>query len=263
MTLTGNPQNMIIGVNSNIGYVNFFSHLFIISIIGLFIIVFIVKVIYRKEFKNNSPLIINDKNIIVKRYGLKISFPIFITVIIFFFLSSIINLPIYMIALAGASLIILTGKIKPTNVLKEVDWVMLLFFASLFILVYGIQKVGLLNEFIQIKIPNDINGIITLNGLSLVLSQIVSNVPFIMVMLPLMKSLNSNILWLSLATGSTIAGNATLMGAMANLIVVQSARSKGVKISFWEFTKVGLIITVITLIFSILILYLEQIIGLV
>jgi len=87
-------------------------------------------------------------------------------------------------------------------------------------------------------------------------------VPFTVVMLPLMKAADSELLWLSLAGAATLAGNATIIGAMANLIVVESAGKEGVKIGFVEFMKIGIPVTLITLVLSILIFYLQILLNL-
>jgi Na+/H+ antiporter NhaD/arsenite permease-like protein len=90
------------------------------------------------------------------------------------------------------------------------------------------------------------------------MSQIVSNVPFTVVMLPLMKTANSEMLWLALASASTLAGNATIIGAMANLIVIESAASKGIKIRFMEFFRIGIVVTLISMALSFGIIFLEM-----
>jgi Na+/H+ antiporter NhaD/arsenite permease-like protein len=76
-------------------------------------------------------------------------------------------------------------------------------------------------------------------------------------MLPILKSASSDLLWLSLASAATLAGNATIIGAVANLIVIEVAKKYDVEIGFWQFFKVGIVITFITLIISIIILYLQ------
>ena len=127
-----------------------------------------------------------------------------------------LHLSIPLIALTGASLILLFGQIKPSKVIRQVDWVLLLFFASLFIVVHGVEKAGLMQSLMNhVKLSETAAGIGGIHILSLLMSQIVSNVPFTIVMLPLMKAAQSDILWLSLASASTLAGNATIIGAMA------------------------------------------------
>ncbi|HPO45177.1 MAG TPA: anion transporter, partial [Spirochaetota bacterium] len=95
----------------------------------------------------------------------------------------------------------------------------------------------------------------------LFLSQIVSNVPYTIVMLPVMKTAASELLWLALASSATLAGNATIIGAMANLIVIESAREEGVAIRFLPFFKVGMAVTLASFIISIAVLYVEYVLG--
>ncbi len=258
MTITGNPQNILIGMQSGIPYTYFLLHLLPISLIGMLLIVVITKLFFRKEFGKGNHLIFQEAEFNYNFQSMKFSVPIFIGIIILFFFSHTFNISIPLIALAGASLILIFGKIKPSEVIKEVDWVLLLFFAGLFIVVHGIEKVGVLDQFIKnTPISNNLEGIISLHALSLFLSQIVSNVPYTILMLPILKSSSSDLLWLSLASAATLAGNATIIGAVANLIVIEVAKKYDIEIGFWQFMKAGIIITVITLIISIIILYLQ------
>jgi Na+/H+ antiporter NhaD/arsenite permease-like protein len=256
MTITGNPQNMLIGINSNISYAHFMLHLLPVSIFGLLGTVWVVKRFYPAEFRNGTVISTGSHQFEYQYASMKFSIPIFAGVIIMFFLSKIIHLSIPLIALTGASLILIFGRIKPSKVIKNVDWVLLLFFASLFIVVEGAVKAGLMHGLIESKrLTESFEGIALLHGVSLVMSQIVSNVPFTVMMLPLMKPIAGDILWLSLASASTLAGNATIIGAMANLIVIESANGFNVHIKFWEFFKVGIVTTFLTFIISMLVLW--------
>lgn len=258
MTITGNPQNMLIGINSGISYANFMLHLFPVSLIGMIITIWVVRVFYRKEFGNDTVISSQTHEFEYQYNSMKFSIPIFIGVVVMFFLSKFIHLSIPMIALAGASLILIFGRIKPSTIIKNVDWVLLLFFASLFIVVEGAVKVGLMKGLIESKgLTNSLGGITVLHGISLFVSQVVSNVPYTVMMLPAMKPLSSDILWLSLASASTLAGNATIIGAMANLIVIESANGHGNKIRFWEFFKIGIVTTLLTFVVSIVVLWLS------
>ena len=187
---------------------------------------------------------------------MKYSIPIFILVIVAFFFSKEFHISYPVIALTGGSLVLLLGKIKPSKVIKEIDWVLLLFFASLFIVVSGIEKYQLLDPFIhQFKMNTTLSGISSLHGLSLILSQIVSNVPFVILMTPMLKPLHDNFLWLALASSSTLAGNLTIIGAMANLIVIEIAKKQGIQIKFFQFLKLGAIITFFSFVLSISLIY--------
>lgn len=250
MTITGNPQNMLIGLNSGISYVDFLLKLFPISLVGLVFCIFVVRLIYRKEFRDKSKLsyVASDKYNVRDMYS---SIIVFVLVVLAFFFGKLLGLSIAVIALVGASLIILFGKHKPEKLIKDVDWVLLLFFASLFIVVGAVQKVGLLDGILNIGLEENFAGLISIHSISLVLSQVLSNVPYTVLMLPLMNVVDSETLWLALASASTLAGNATIIGAMANIIVIESADNFGVKIGFWEFFKSGIIITILTFVVSV------------
>lgn len=265
MSITGNPQNMLIGISSGISYSKFLLVLMPISLIGMWISSEVVRLFYKKQFQNNNNLVLNDDIGFGYNFkSMKYSVPIFIGVIVLFFLSNYIKLSIPVIALIGASLILIFGKIKPSVIIKEVDWVLLLFFASLFIVVHAVEKVGILNVFMQNNLlSTSLSGIISLHGFSILMSQIVSNVPYTIIMLPPMKEANSELLWLTLASASTLAGNATIIGAMANLIVLESAEKYKISIKFWEFAKVGIIVTFASVMFSVLILWLEFYFGII
>jgi len=146
-----------------------------------------------------------------------------------------------------------------------VDWVLLLFFASLFIVIHAVEKEQLLAVFIQgLNLSNDFNGLEIIHGLSLVLSQIVSNVPFTILILPLMKSSGAGeMLWIALASAATIAGNLTLVGAMANLIVAEIALRYGIVIKFGEFMRYGIPATITGLVISWGIIWLEYLTGII
>jgi Na+/H+ antiporter NhaD/arsenite permease-like protein len=270
MTITGNPQNMLIGINSGISYGHFLLFLLPVSVTGMLVIVYFVKWYYpsvitarfpktNKKIKPDMAAV--EKETFFNYSSMRFSVPIFILVIIMFFLSRPLNLSIPLIALIGASLILLLGRIKPSKVIRQVDWVLLLFFASLFIVVHAVEKAGLMEQVLNhVKLTENGAGIAGIHLVSFLLSQIVSNVPFTRLMLPMMKTANSEVLWLALASASTLAGNATIIGAMANLIVIETAESKGVKIKFMEFFKIGIVVTIISMILSFGILYLQMLI---
>lgn len=256
IAMTGNPQNMLVGISSGISYFDFLLRLLPVGVVGMAFSVLVVRIVYRKEFSDKSPLrahkIENPKG-----SGVVISSVIFILLVVGFFFGKLLGLPICVIALAAAGLVILLSKHRPAELMQQVDWVLLLFFASLFIVVGSVRQSGLLDFLLDIPLEENLAGILSLHGASLVMSQILSNVPYSVLMLPLMQSVNSETLWLALASAATLAGNATVIGAMANLIVIEQAEKEGVRISFWEFFKSGFAVTVLSLLFSVLVLWLQ------
>lgn len=258
MTITGNPQNMLIGISSGMDYSRFLLCLLPVSLAGLIAIYYIVRFVYQGDFREVKPLGALNDHFEYKLWSMRVSVPVFAVVVILFFAGKVMGLSIPVIALAGASVIMLFGHVKPRRVIKEVDWVLLLFFACLFIVVHGVEKAGILNPLLEHSVfGHDFGSMVSIHGLSLAGSQVVSNVPFTILMIPLLKPVQSDFLWLSLASASTLAGNATIIGAIANLIVIESAQKQGIKISFREFLKTGLPLTVITLLISVAVLYAE------
>ncbi len=253
MTITGNPQNMLIGVNSGIGYAEFLARLAPVSIGSMVIIVLVMRWLYPTLFTHRRTITYNLPGNDYNYTSMKFSVPVFLLVIFLFFTGHYLHFSIPVIALFGGALVLLLGRIKPSKVIAKVDWVLLLFFASLFIVVAGIEKVGVFDTIVDANLlRQDIKGLGLVHLLSLVLSQVVSNVPFTIIMLPFMKAANSDLLWLSLASASTLAGNATIIGAMANLIVIETAERDGVRIRFKDFLLPGMSVTVLSFALSFL-----------
>lgn len=141
-------------------------------------------------------------------------------------------------------MLLVTRRIKPEKVLQQVDWNLLVMFSGLFILTAATSELNLLQIFTPFV--NNSLGLLTAVGL---LSNIVSNVPAVLLLQPLIPRDHTQS-WLILAAGSTLAGNLTLFGSVANLIIVESAAKLGYKLTFWEHLRFGLPLTAITLILT-------------
>lgn len=255
MTITGNPQNILIGIKSGIPYGVFLLYLFPVSIISMALIFYLIKKLYKSMVPGSFESDEKIENFEYDIKSMKYSVPIFLLVVAAFFLSHEINVSYPVIALGGASLVLLFGKVKPSRVIKEVDWVLLLFFSSLFIVVHAFEKAGYIGSIISnFRLSQGTGGIFSLHMISLVLSQVVSNVPYTILMIPILSGINDRIIWLTLASASTLAGNLTIIGAMANLIVIELAKNYKIEIKFFEFFKAGIIITLLTFAVSVLIL---------
>ncbi|MCF0211072.1 MAG: hypothetical protein HUK18_07210 [Bacteroidales bacterium] len=251
MTMTGNPQNMLLGISSGVSYFYFLVRLLPIAVLGMAIIILFVKLFYKKTFADKSPLQC-EGSFSYNFKDMRNTLIIFCLVIAGFFFGKIFNISIPLIALSGAALTILFSRAEPEEVLQGVDWSLLLFFASLFIIVSSVKDAGLLDSLMQIQLKDNLQGIIFIYLITLVFSQILSNVPYTVLMLPLLQVAGSEILYLHLAASSTIAGNLTIVGAMANLIVIEQAAKDNVRISAKTFLIIGLPSTIITLALSIL-----------
>jgi Na+/H+ antiporter NhaD/arsenite permease-like protein len=153
-----------------------------------------------------------------------------------------------LVAAAGAAALLVTRRVKPARVYRQVDWDLLVLFVGLFVVVAGARHAGLSDDVFALLRPL---GIDTVAGLSIVtafLSNVISNVPTVMLFAHVMPSFpNPRSAWLTLAMSSTLAGNLTLVGSIANLIVVESARKEGVVLTFWDYLKVGVPVTAVTI----------------
>jgi Na+/H+ antiporter NhaD/arsenite permease-like protein len=176
-----------------------------------------------------------------------------------FFLSSVIGVGMPLIALSSAALVLVVGKARPSAVIKEVDWVLLLFFAGLFVVIEGAHSSGILEPLVERMVATPgAWGIASVSMVSTVVSQLVSNVPMTMLAIPVIGNVPGDTLWIALAAGATLGGNLTLIGAVANIIVVEGADREGVRIGFLEFLKVGALVTSVTVGLEILILAAEH-----
>ena len=258
MTMTGNPQNMLIGITSKIPYLSFFGALFPVALIGFCVCIAVISLVYRKQIKTGTALPRpRMPNYQVRKPLLAKSLLACACVLSGFTM----GYPYSLVAAAGAVALLLIGGVRTETVLEGVDWTLLLFFSGLFVVMHGVESSGLVGAVISradnLSTFPAIGRIAGLSAVSMIISNIVSNVPAVMLLKPLIQSLgNDRISWLTLAMSSTLAGNLTLIGSVANLIVAQQARRK-VEISFREYFRVGALITIITLASGILVLAVE------
>ena len=260
-TIIGNPQNMLIGVTSGITFTRFFLYMLPISLASTAALISIIYLFYRRSFESNfyDP---GDQAIDKSSYdigAIKRLAPILILVTVVFFLSSFIKVGIPLIVLSSAAVVLVVGKLKPSIVIKEVDWVLLLFFAGLFVVIEGAHRSGVLDPLIDRMVTTPgLWGIASVSLVSTVVSQLVSNVPLTMLAIPIIRDVPGHTLWITLAAAATLGGNLTIIGAIANIIVVEGADREGVKIGFFEFFKVGAVVTAVTVGLVILILWVEH-----
>jgi Na+/H+ antiporter NhaD/arsenite permease-like protein len=243
-TITGNPQNMIIGSLSHISYGTFTAALSPIAGIGLVLTLGLIALVYRSEFWTRQRLggeaepAHADWPIIAKSVAVSLA------MVAGFFA----GIPPAEVAIVAGAVLLLTRRVKSEKVYAEIDWTLLLMFAGLFIVVAGLEHIVLSPEVIGAVGHLHLDRIPVLSGITAILSNIVSNVPSVLVLKPFIAQLQSQQqAWLTVAMASTLAGNFTLVGSVANLIVVQRARAQNVEIGFWEYFKVGAPLTVLTI----------------
>ena len=241
-TLTGNPQNMMIGAFSHIPYLRFAGALAPVAAVGLGLTVLLIALVYRNEFKAAPRVDIVKPRVRVNRVLLWKSMIAAAAMIVLFF----VGWPVSKVALVTGAVLLITRRVKPEKVYREIDWPLLVLFAGLFVVIAGVEK-SLLNGSLQEWVRHlHLDRIGVLSLWSTVLSNLVSNVPAVLLLKPFVERLaHPNQAWLALAMSSTLAGNLTLLGSIANLIVVERARH-AVKISFLEYLKVGVPLTLLT-----------------
>lgn len=256
LTITGNPQNMFIGIQSSIPFLRFVLFMLVPVAVGIGMIYVIIRLVHKKEISIGPlPEFMGREPKLKRLLTYKTLGALAITLVLF-----IVGVGYPLAALIGASIILLIAMVPPRHVLKEIDWTVLLFFAGLFIVMGAFEKAGYMAKVLEFATRyvthSNLGGFLGLSTLTAVLSNIVSNVPAVILMKPLIAQLGgTEKLWILLAMASTFAGNLTLVGSVANLIVAEKAHSQNVRLDFVSYLKVGLPVTVITIIFGTLWLF--------
>jgi Na+/H+ antiporter NhaD/arsenite permease-like protein len=245
-TLVGNPQNMIVGTFSHWPYLKFFLAMVPIAAIGLAIDYFALTFFFKHEMKHQlKPHEVVHENKIDKPLLFK-SLAVMAIVVTGFSAGA----ELAFMSILGAAILILVANKRPDEIFAKINWSLLLFFASLFIVVGGINRVGiveqahkLLENYFSISTTQQIA---TFSFASLILSNIVSNVPYVIIVQHWIGAFTSPMLmWLVLAMSSTFAGNLTVAGSVANMIVLELSKERA-PFKFWEFTKVSGTIALLT-----------------
>ena len=250
-TITGNPQNMLIGSFSGIPYRDFAAALSPVAAVGLLVLIAMIALIYRREFLTAAPrVIIKPPPVRVHRALAWKSTIVSAGMIVFFFA----GWPVSKVALVAGALLLVTRRVKPERVYAQIDWSLLVLFIGLFIIVRGVEKTSLSADLFAIASRLHLERPGVMSAFAAALSNIVSNVPAVLVFRPFIPHLpDARHAWLTLAMSSTLAGNLTVLGSVANLIVLERARHK-VRIGFWEYARVGVPLTVLTIALGIFLL---------
>jgi Na+/H+ antiporter NhaD/arsenite permease-like protein len=261
-TAVGNPQNAYIATKAGMSFVEFAAHALPISLICLPVAFFMLFLIFRKNLVSKDGVPPKDDGIEVDRARLWAALIITTGAFAGFTVSSFVGIGIHVIAMAAGILaLIVVMSRAPKNavwVAKKVNWSILVFFIGLFILMGAVNESGLLGEIASL-FPGFGEGetasIIGVAGFSAVLSNLVSNVPAVMLIGDMLPD-GSITMWIALAASSTLAGNATLIGSAANVIVAERSEEEKIYFNFWKFAAIGVPVTLVTLLIAVGILYL-------
>lgn len=243
-TVIGNPQNMLIGTSSGISFGAFAAALTPVALGGLAIAWVILLLIYRKDLGPREVALEQPIQARIRRPRLVKSLGATALMLLLAFL----GVPVALAAAIGASFLLVTRRMRPERVFKEIDVTLLVFFASLFVVTASVAHSPLFRGWLaplEDLLEKGPTGLILLGA---TLSNLISNVPAVLLLRPSIAALeNPEPAWLLLAMATTLAGNLTLLGSVANLIVAESAARQGVKLSFGTYLKAGLPITLLTL----------------
>ncbi|HKT19900.1 MAG TPA: anion transporter [Stellaceae bacterium] len=243
-TITGNPQNMIIASLSHIAYRDFAATLAPVALLGLCLALALIALGHRAEFRPGAPLPAMALKLRWNRPLLIVSLVATMAAIAGFFWGIA---PPKVAIVVGA--LLLLHPIKPMRVYREIDWSLLLLFVGLFIVLAGAEK-ALLTPGLRHAVEGaGLDRVPVLTFIAAALSNLLSNVPAVLALAPFIRDLADPArAWLTLAMAATLAGNFTILGSVANLIVVERARREGIEIGFGAYFRIGAPLTLATLV---------------
>jgi Na+/H+ antiporter NhaD/arsenite permease-like protein len=248
-TLTGNPQNMIVGTASGIPYLEFALTLTPLALLGLGVIWAVLVAMYPRDLR------IGERFDLPAEDGELLSRPLLVKTLIIaagLLAAFLAGVPVALASFLAAALLLVTRRHQPHLVFAEFDWSLLVFFAALFVVSGALETGGVTRELFDLEAAARQATILSLTALTAGLSNLISNVPAVMLLRPVAAAMpDARMGWFTIAAASTLAGNLTLLGSVANLIVAESAARRRIELSFWEYTKSGLIITLITLVLTV------------
>ncbi|HUJ80036.1 MAG TPA: anion transporter [Nitrospiria bacterium] len=251
MTLVGNPQNMLIGIRSRIPFLDFLGALWPVALGGLLIDFAVIWWVYRDALRWNVEGVARSE----PAYAEAGRMPLILSLLVMaaFLVLLMAGFPPQAVAIAMGALVILLESHRPGRLLQQVDWSLLVLFAGLFIVMQGVERAGAIDRLLRLTGGRLAGGPdpAALTVTSALVSNLVSNVPAVLLLSPVLKAAGATAQgWLTLAMSSTLAGNLTVIGSAANLIVFETARRAGVAIGVTNYLKIGLPVTLLSLAFG-------------
>jgi Na+/H+ antiporter NhaD/arsenite permease-like protein len=249
-TFLGNPQNILIASLSGVSFTSYLVTALPIAFIGLFISYSIIAYFHRQALqgyiaREAQARVFFHKYLIIK------SLAVLVLVIII----SIAGKDLAITSSLGAALLLMTRRVEPNKIYASIDFNLLIIFVGLFVIVGGVEQSGLMALVVQQSAKFiDIHNKAVFAIFTIGLSNVVSNVPAVMLLKFFLPTTGTAMWWKALALFSTFAGNLTITGSIANLIVVEIAKRQNIHIGFWDYLKVGLPITISTALLGLLVL---------
>ena len=262
-TLIGDPPNIIIASRAGLSFNDFLVNLAPIVVVLMVVFIGLCWLLFRRSLHYDAERVsalmaLDEKEVIRDRRLLARSVVVLLAVMVGFMASSALDVEPSLIALLGAGALVAISRLDPPEYLEEVEWSTLVFFMGLFVMVGALVEVGVigrLGELLTSAVGD--HYFLAASGLlwfSAVLSGIVDNIPYVATMAPLVQDLvdagqgapGARALWWALALGADLGGNATAVGASANVVVIGIAARNGHPISFWQFTRYGIVVALVT-----------------
>lgn len=266
-TLIGDPPNIIIASRSGLSFNDFLINMAPMAALALAVFVAMIPVLFRGSFSVDPERVadvmaLNEREAIKDRRLLIICGAVLAAVFTGFIGHTAFHIEPSVVALLGAGVLVLLSRSRPRDYVPSVEWETLLFFAGLFIMIGALVQTGVIGQLAEAAARATGGDALTATMLilfvSALLSGVIDNIPYVAAMSPIVLQLSEGVadpvqaqaLWWSLAIGADFGGNLTAIGASANVVVLGIARRAGYPISFWEFTKKGAVVTVVTIVLA-------------
>ncbi|TYB64788.1 ArsB/NhaD family transporter [Nonomuraea sp. PA05] len=263
-TLVGDPPNIIIASRGGLSFNDFLVHMAPMVIVLMAVFVGLCHLLFGRTFRYDPEraaevMALNEREAIADRRLLWQSLAVLALVLAAFVLHPVLHYEPSVVALLGAGVLVAATRVTTEQAIAEVEWPTLVFFAGLFVMVGALVETGVIGELSRAAVAAT-DGQLEVTtmgvlGLSAVLSAVVDNIPYVATMSPIVEQLvqasgdgPGQVLWWALAFGADLGGNATAVGAAANVVVLGIAARNGTPISFWQFTRYGLVVTVVTVV---------------
>ena len=258
LTIVGNPQNMLIGLWSQIGFATFALRMLPVVAGALALTSAVLLWLFRRELSAAFPARVVPEEAQVDRPLVLVALAIFGVA----FGAWLAGRSLPQVAIASGAVMLAVARRDPKPALEKVEWELLLFFGALFVVMRGLEQsgaVGLINAegTHAIELGGRWTTAAAVSGVMLVLSNLISNVPAVLLWRSVVPTLpDPKLVWQVMAMSATFAGNLLLVGSMANLIVAERAEARGVAIGYWEYARAGVPVTLATLAWGIVVLVL-------
>jgi Na+/H+ antiporter NhaD/arsenite permease-like protein len=247
-TITGNPQNILIGTVSGLSFARFTAALGPVAAVGLVLDTLLLSIVFRKDLRLVTPPPNAHDRAPIHAALLWKTLAVMALVLTGF----LAGYDTSMVAAAGAAALLVTRRVRPRKIYSAIDWDLLMLFVGLFVIVGAGEAAGFDRRVFEWLAPLGVTTVAGLSATTAIVSNAVSNVPAVMLFTSVVPKLPDPVTsWLALAMSSTLAGNLTIIGSIANLIVIEGARRRGVRIGLVEYARVGVPLTIATLAFGV------------